>query len=385
VKIILLLLIPILGFSKTIELEFPELEHRVLVALPDDYNPAKKYPAILYYHGTNSKPDTDFILTQVDSREWIVVGMTYQQQGRFTLTPENLGKELSLLQSVRKHLEVKYNFDQNRCYIAGFSKGGWMTDMMLQMEPNLAGGVILGAGHMHELKSHRIAVPRKKTKRNVFIGIGRLDGNYPFGIKAVMYHRGKGSHTTFDPWHELKHELPRDGSTSLQQWFALQLYSAEKIQEVALREMQSELNDASELGGYEQWMRLRQLESYPYSQILGDDWKKNLNAKKLLLEEVNPVKTEAAFLSRHQKLLLREVREPSVKSFEAIRKEYQSLIEKAPSTKQADLARHDLKRIEELLVLFKKQQQARAVDTPNEITPDEPENKRRIPMNPLVK
>lgn len=371
--------------AKTVELSFPGLKHRVLIALPDNYNPQKKYPAVFYYHGTNGVPNTSFVLEHVDSREWIVVGMAYQQLGRFTLTPENLGKELSLLQSVRRHLELKYSLDQNKCYITGFSKGGWMTDMLLQLEPNLAGGAILGAGHMHNLKNLKIAVPKKRTKRNVYIGVGRMDGNYPMGLAAVIFHRGRGAYTTFDPWYGLGHQLPREGSTALQQWFALQLYASKDIKEIALAEMQGELKAAEKLDPYQQWALLRQLENFPYTQVLGEEWKKTLLEKKSALEAKPPVKIESGFLVQHQKLLVREVRAPSLKTFESLAKDYLALIKKAPATKQAELARHDQKRVSELLVLFQEQAKEKAAEKKNGFDPVDQDTRRRIPRNPLVK
>ena len=374
-----------MGVAKTVELSFPGLEHRVLVELPDNHDPQKKYPAVFYYHGTNGQPNTSLLLQHVDRREWIVVGMSYYQRGRFTLSPENLGKELSLLQSVRKHLEAQYGFDQNRCYVTGFSKGGWMTDMLLQLEPNLAGGAILGAGHMHNLKSLKYRVPSKKRKQNVFIGVGRRDGNYPFGLAAVIFHRGKGARTTFDAWYNLAHQFPKNGSTALQQWFTSQLYSAEDLKEVAQQEMQGELEDALKLEAYPQWLQLRKLENYPYTQILGAEWKKGLAEKKSLLENKPPVKLERGFLANHQKLLLREVKSPSLKTFESLTQSYRDLIQKAPDAKQASVARHDQKRIEELLVLFKEQEETREEIRENEFKPNNPTNRRSFPGNPLVR
>ncbi len=371
--------------ARTVELTFPGLQHRVIVALPDNYDPQKRYPAVFYYHGTNGVPDTSLILGHVDSREWIVVGMAYHQLGRFTLSPENLGKELSLLQSVRKHLELKYNFDQNRCYITGFSKGGWMTNMLLQLEPNLAGGAILGAGHMHNLKNLKIKLPKNRAGQNVYLGVGRLDGNYPMSLAAVLFHRGRGSNTTFDPWYGVGHQFPREGSTALHQWFARQLYTDKEIKKVARDEMQDELAQVEDLAPYEQWLRVRQLENYPYTQVLGKEWNKTILEKKLALETKPAVKIEAGFLAQHQRLLVGEVQSPSLKTFQSLEDDYVKLIQKAPTTKQAELARHDQKRVRELLALFQEQAEAEAAEKEDVFDPVEPDTRRRILRNPLVR
>ena len=153
-----------------------------------------------------------------------------------------------------------------------------MADLLLQAEPDLAGGVILGAGHLYKAKPMGQTSRSKKTKgkgRPVFIGVGRLDGNYPFGLRAVLHHRSAGARTTFEAWRGLAHAFPQDGSTALQQWFCMRLYPELKLRPVAQKEMQSELDDALKLEPYTQWIRLSQLRDYPYSQILGEDWKTN--------------------------------------------------------------------------------------------------------------
>ncbi len=395
-RFLLLLLIPMVGSpltsAKTVELGFPDLAHRVKVTLPDDYDPAKKYPAVFYYHGTGGKPDTSLMRSHVDGREWIVVGMTYYQQGKFTYTPESLEKEITLLLSVMRNLAEKRGLDQKRCYVAGFSKGGWITDLLLQAEPSLAGGVILGAGHLYKAKPSGRAASRTRTQKPagkpVFIGVGRLDGNFPFGLRAVVYHRSRGAQTTFESWQRLAHSFPKDGSTALQQWFSMRAHPSAKLNPVAKKEMESELDDALKLGNYDQWMRLRQLKDYPYSQLLGDEWKRNLGDKIAALESVAPVKIEAGFLSRHRKLLLREIKESTVLGMAKINIGFQDLIQKAPNAKQAELARHDHQRVQQLYLQFKEQDANKSDAKPkadDPFAPKDPERKRRIPMNPLVR
>ena len=152
--------------------------------------------------------------------------------------------------------------------------------------------------------------------------------------------------------------------------------------------MQSELDDAVKLDDYAQWMRLRQLKDYPYSRILGDEWKKTLGGKIAALESAAPVKIEAGFLSRHRKLLLREIKEITVMGMAKINIGYQDLIQKAPNAKQTELARHDHQRVQQLYLQFKEQDANKSDATPKAdepFAPKDPERKRRIPMNPLVR
>jgi predicted esterase len=387
-RFLILLLFPVICSAKSVELGFPDLAYRVKVTLPDNHDPSKKYPAIFYYHGIGGKPDTSLMRGHVDGREWIVVGMTYYQQEGFSYTPEALKKERVLLQSVRRNLAEKRGLDQKRCYVAGFSKGGWMADLLLQAEPSLAGGVILGAGHLYKAGGNGRGGARKSEGRPVFVGVGRLDGNFPFALRAVVYHRSLGARTTFEAWHGLKHALPKDGSTALQQWFSMRVHPAAKLKSVARVEMLGELAASQLLDPYPQWMRLRQLRDYPYSRILGAPWKKSLDGKITALELVEPVKKEAGFLRRHRKLLIREIKEGTVIGMAKINIGYQELIGKASTAKQADLARHDHQRVQQLYLQFKEQDQKakpKPADPVAPLAPKDPERRRRIPGNPLVR
>lgn len=385
----LFLFLPVICSAKSVELGFPDLAYRIQVTLPDNHDPSKKYPAVFYYHGMGGKPDTSLMRGHVDGREWIVVGMTYFQQDGFSYTPEALKKERVLLKSVRMNLAEKRGLDQKRCYVAGFSKGGWMADLLLQAEPSLAGGVILGAGHLY--KAGGGSGGQKSKDRPVFIGVGRLDGNFPFALRAVVYHRALGAQTTFESWHGLRHALPKDGSTALQQWFSMRVHPAAKLRPVAGKEMLAELADAEKLDPYLQWIRLRQLRDYPYSPIFGESWQKRLDGKIAALESTAPVQTEAGFLKLHRKLLIREIKEATLIGMAKINIGYQELIRKAPNAKQAELARHDHQRTQQLYLQFKEQDaaaKARAkepVSPTAPLAPKDPERRRRIPGNPLVR
>lgn len=148
----LLLLLSLLAplHAKTVELRFPGLAYAIQLSLPENFDPSRKHPAILFYHGSNGRPDTQIIRRETGDKDWIVVGMTYFEQGQLKLAPDNFKKEVTLYHSVRRYLLAKYALDPKRLYISGFSKGGWMSDLLLQQEATLAGGAILGAGHLHK-------------------------------------------------------------------------------------------------------------------------------------------------------------------------------------------------------------------------------------------
>ncbi|BDS05815.1 hypothetical protein NT6N_08550 [Oceaniferula spumae] len=385
-RFLFLLLLPVLCSAKTIELGFPDLAHRVKVQLPDEYDASKKYPALFYYHGGGGNPDTSLMRHHVDGREWIVVGMTYYQQGRLQGTKVELEKELTLFRSVRRHLADKYNMDQKRCYVAGFSKGGYMSDFLLQAVPDLAGGAIMGAGHLYKVNPGNTR--KFSRKKPVFIGVGRLDGGYYFSLRAVVFYRNLGASTTFDVWHDIAHSMPKDGSTALQQWLVLQTTSRTKVAPVAQKEMEQEFQSAAKLDPFDRWIKLRQLRGYPYASLAGDAFEKKLASEIETLEKNPAVAPEASILNRHHKILFQEISDSSLENLKKANAAYLELLNQAASSKQAELVKGDYQRTRQMIEQYKKPEPDGDKGDNDPFAPNkpkDPENKRRIPRNPLVK
>lgn len=371
--------------AKVVELGFPELQYRVKVSLPEGHDASQKYPVLLYYHGTGGKPDTSLMRHHTGDRRWIVVGMTYYQLGKFTMTRETMAKEMTLLRSVKRHLQTKYGMDPSRCYVAGFSKGGWMADMFLQADSSLAGGVILGAGHLH--KYHKTPVKYRKRKP-VFIGVGRLDGNYPFALKGILHHRKVGAHTTLEAWPDIGHSFPRDGSEALTQWLALRSLTKPALNQAAKGETRKSYQDALEKSSVEQWRELKRIRDLPYAKLMGEEWNKTLAEQIKKLEASHPVKQEAMVLAKHRRLLYQEITDQSLQGLVKVHAGYQQLADKFSNTEQAKLAQHDQKRTATLIKHFQEQKkiaEEKKGDPFQPIKPKDPERKRRIPRNPLVR
>ncbi|MDB4288252.1 hypothetical protein N9969_01195 [Akkermansiaceae bacterium] len=361
--------------ARTIELRFPDLAFPVQVSLPDNFDPAKKHPAILYYHGTNGRPDTKLMRRETGQNDWIVVGMSYFQKGQLKLAPESFKKEITLYHSVRQYLLGKYALDPKRLYVSGFSKGGWMTDLLLQQEKTLAGGAILGAGHLHKAARPQT---RYSFKKPIFIGVGRLDGNYPFALKALLHHRSLGGAPIMETWSNLAHEYPQDGATGLRQWLAIQGNSSSN----AKKEMVTAISVGKSLTPLGQWNQLRHLKELPYAKIFGES---EIDAWIAALEKDEFIQKEAAALKEHRRILAKEVTGTSLKSLQAVNFSYLDLADRFKKTQQSKLLLHDHERTSTLLKHFVEQEKM----TPNRPapidTPESPASERRIPGNPLIR
>ena len=377
---------------KRLELGFPQLKERVQVVLPENYSADKKWPAIFYYHGTGGKPTTELMQAHTMNKDWIVVGMTYIKQGKLDASFKAIDEEYVVFASARRHLATKWNLDPKRCYIAGFSKGGWMSGFMLQRDSSLAGAIILGAGHRFDIKK-----PTKfRSPKSLFVGIGRSDEVYPFALRALVHYRPLGARTTFETWHDLGHSFPPDGSQALRQWLALEAHPKTNQMIAAESWVRTRIDEIKGLPNpVNQWVAYRDLEETPYLKLLGDEGKSKVQALIAKLEKGGRVAAEVKALNEHRVLLRKELNGHTIPLCQQLAGGYLKLSESHPGTRQAVFALGDHARMKKLALHFKeqvkieKQKQAEAKNLvppkkPVDPFPTPPENRPRIPRNPLI-
>lgn len=374
-----------------LELGYPQLKERVEVYFPENHDPSRKWPAIFYYHGTNGSPDTRLIRHHTRDRNWFVIAMGYVQRGKFTYTKETLADELQILHSTRHHLVSKYGVDPKRTYVGGFSKGGWMADLMLQTDRTLAGAVILGAGHLHKASSNPARFPRSTA---VFVGVGREDGNYPFGLRAITFYRGLGASTTFETWDGLGHAFPREGSTALTQWLAIHGDPGAGHKAAAKEWVATRLAEIDAIPDpANRWAALRAAETTPYATI-DPATKAMLSNQRTALERTAVVSREAKLLAAHRKLLVTEIKDPGRDDYVKLAAAYKQLHDDNPTTRQGTIAMADHERVTQLLKHFEEQDKIKKeveepFGTPGKDAPFDPgkapDPRPRIPMNPLIR
>lgn len=366
------------SYGEDFTLQVEGVRQEILVTLPDNHDSSRTWPAVLHYHGTGGRPNTDLIRSHTGRKDWIVVGMGYVREGQFQLTPEGLDAEIRVLEEVRAQLQTRINLDPSRTYVSGFSKGGWVSGLLLQKERSLAGAVILGAGHLHQLQTPS---PPFANKKAVFIGVGRYDGNYPLSLKAAVFFRGLGANSVMEAWQGIGHRFPREGSKGLKEWFALQVGNGPLE-----NEMEKELNQilASE-DKFQKWWALLEFAQRPAILAL-PGWPEKVDSYRLELEKSPELAREVRILKESRRLLAKELTKKTLADFEAIAAGYARIVEHAGNSPQRETAAQDEKRFGEILELAraqiskeKRERQRREV----EIKPET--EKRRIPRNPLVR
>ena len=381
---------------KRLELGFPQLAERVQVVLPGNYSPDRKWPAIFYYHGTGGRPTTELIQAHTQDQDWIVVGMTYTQEGNLPATAEYIEKEFRIFSSTRRHLAAKWNLDPRRCYVAGFSKGGWMAGFLLQHDPGLAGAVILGAGHQFLIRK-----PAKfRGPQSLFVGIGRQDETYPFALRALVHYRPLGARTTFETWHGLGHRFPENGSSALRQWLEIEANPKGDHQIAAEEWVNRRIDEIKGMPNLvDQWVAFRDLEKAPYLRALGEEAEARVRSLVTKLEKGGRVAAEGKAQAAHRLLLREEAKGHTIPLCQRLAGDYLALSEAHRGTRQAEIALGDHERMKKLALHFKEQlrimkekeaeaQKKKDLIPPEGKNPDPfkraPDNRPRIPRNPLV-
>ena len=365
--------------AKDLSLKIPDLPHEILISLPENFDPAKKHPTLFYYHGTSGRPTTSLMRSHAGSDDWIIVGMTYRESGQFQLTPESFAAERKIYHTVRKLVVTKHAGDPSRLYSAGFSKGGWHTNLLLQAEPTLAGGIILGAGHFHIAPG---AMKKYPSPKPVHIGIGRKDGNYPLALKALLHHRQLNGKVTFEVWPTLGHSYPKDGSESIKQWLALQSQPLKALSSIAAQTLPEMLDDAKSLAPLEQWDRLREIKDMPYFELTPKPWQEKFKQSLAALEATPAIATEAMLLAKHRRLLHKEITNKTLSSLKEVSFGFLELSGKYPNSRQGKLLEEDFKRTDAMLKTIKvtPAQKPRPTTVPTGPVPE-----RNIPGNPLIR
>lgn len=366
-------------FAEETRIRIEGVEDEVVVSLPGNYVPGKTYPAVFYYHGTNGRPTTGLIRSHTGDRDWIVVGMAYAKRGVFELTPAGMGAEEAIFHQVRARLMGECGLDPARLYVSGFSKGGWMSGLLLQKEKSIAGAAILGAGHTHQLE----ATPAKlRMDTPVFVGVGRQDNNYLFGLKARHFFGGLGAQVEMEAWPRLGHEFPAAGSVGLTEWFALRndVTPDEKALEDELQEIQGRKQT------YERWWGLVEFRERPFVRAV-DGLLERVDAARVELEgNHESIAREHRILQLSRQSLAKELEPKTLPVLEEIVRGHATIMESGGDSPQVEVATLDFQRTSAILEAAREQfAAADAKRKEGEVGGGFSNGRRRVPANPLVR
>ena len=204
------------------------METPLKVFVPTDYDAGRSWPLIYLFHGTGGRASTGLMQRYTEGKGFILVGVPYAVPGQGSLSREGVLKEIQRIGRVRGLLDDSLNLD-DRTYVGGFSKGGWMADLLAtEGFSTLAGALILGAGRIPADVGRALdrATSKDSEPLSIYIGIGQLDTNHPYSRRAAVHYEARGCDMILEEYLAKAHQPGEQDSVYLTQWLRLQIADA---------------------------------------------------------------------------------------------------------------------------------------------------------------
>ena len=320
--------------AEWIELPWLALGATLPIWKPDDFDAAKKYPAIVYYHGDAAPPDARFIHGVTGGKNFILVGMAYRGgQG-----DKEIADGLGFLKALKKSLEGSLAVDPARIYVGGSGNGADHSAMLLDRDRELAGGFILGGG----LLEKRSSAPKFAGGVPIYIGCGRFDTSYAPSLGALVYFRKLGAKVTLETLPEATDTAPE----GLRQWLRIEASaSAAAVEAESWIEERLAVIEKNP-DPVERWYAYEDFLTMPYSSLFETDVVKNRIPA--LLQ--NPsVAAEKKWRDESRAILARESGDRLLSTMQNALRSHQQLSLKAQGTRASRDALEDVKRITKVI------------------------------------
>lgn len=205
--------------------------------VPEDYVEARDWPLLYVFHGTGGRASTRMFQEYTGGRGYVIIAAPYAMPGEGSLSREGVLSEIRRIQAVREALGRSLRLD-GRVFVGGFSKGGWMSDLLIKEGfPGLSGGLILGAGRIPVDVGRALDRPSPKTENgnsrtHVYVGIGQLDTNHVYSFRAEQHYRGLTDHEVILEEYWAKAHRPGEAACLfLHQWLRLRAVASVTAEE----------------------------------------------------------------------------------------------------------------------------------------------------------
>ncbi|NNE92467.1 MAG: hypothetical protein HKN23_12535 [Verrucomicrobiales bacterium] len=329
------------------KLQTSHFEKPLHVWVPENYDAAKPHPTLFYYHGTSGQPTIEYLRLYTKGKDWVLIGMTYIEPGQYQFSAENLERDIKILHEVRETVAQSVNLDPKRIFVSGFSKGGWVTALILEKDPKVAGGMILGAGIFEPTTG---AHPKK-----IYIGIGEDDPNLAMSIAAKnAFSKNRASEVTFEIWPGIGHKFPLLGiepsSDSMKQWLRVQAGIANQSDAIDwMEDTLAETKKSPDLSAFEKLETIESMQASPYAALLDKEGKETL-ADALAEFRADPrTEREQEARAQFKKILAYESKDRFVSTIAECAAQYHKIAEAFPKTKYGRLAGKAVERISGIL------------------------------------
>ena len=316
--------------AEWIELPWPALGATLPIWKPDDFNAAKKHPAIIYYHGDAVPPDARFVHGMTGGEDFVLVGMAY----RGGESDQAIADGLGFLKAIRTTLTGSLAVDPARIYVGGSGNGAAHAAMLLDRDRSLAGGFILSGG----LLEKRAAAPKFSRALPIHIASGRFDVSYAPSLGALVYFRKLGAKVTLETLADGTDGQPE----GLRQWLRIER-SASEAKVEADGWMAKRLSEIEALPEpVARWHAYEDLLTMPFAERYGAAAVKEKIAA--LLKEP-AVAAEKKWRDESRAILARESGDRLLATMQNALRGHQQLAQKAAGTRAGRDALEDAKRV----------------------------------------
>lgn len=331
--------------AEWITLPWPAINANLPIWRPDDFNPERKYPAIVWYGPKGENPDASWIHEMTGGSDFILVGMGYRQVPDSEFGETEIADALGLLKALKQTLVGSLSVDPDRIHVGGFGRGAKHSAILLDRDRELAGGLICATG----LFEKRRAVMKFTEPIPIYIGCGRLDANYPQTLGAAVYFKQSGAETTIEVWPDIKHEHPDSAPEGMRQWLLVQAGHADLKKEATYWITACLLGMEEIENPVAQWLAYDEFLALPFVEHFGAQAKQTAETKIAGLMKNPAVAKEAEWRDKSRKMLVLESRDRLLKTLRTASAGHAMIAEQATGTHAAELATHDLARTRELL------------------------------------
>ncbi|MEM6909954.1 MAG: hypothetical protein AAF555_00075 [Verrucomicrobiota bacterium] len=332
-------------------LELPGWVDPIVIELPENYDPAKKWPLLYSWHGPVGGPQNKVVKEASRHRDWILVALAYTKKELLGVHDvSEIQQEIAVWQENRPEIEKRFSVDPGRIFVSGYYTGSWVAAMAMSEVPELAGCLMIGAGFLD-----RHALPKASLVRGkpIYIGVGSTYENHLPSFRAKERFQAAGAQVIWDPWDFHYKEVPRREEEiaekpAMRQW--MRLVSGEEDPE-ALREEaanwgRTRLEEISALEDVaERIRRLKRFREQPFARLFGAPLERSIEGRLRALGNSDRGARELRAWDEYERLLQAELRDRSRAASEDYLARYTRLTQEMTGSPVAIFAEAERKRI----------------------------------------
>ncbi len=323
----------------------------VIVQVPENYDPAEKWPVLFYWHGPTGGPTTRVVFPACERKDWIIVGMAYTSRGLLGIEEERIADEIGGYRRARPIIERRFSVDPDKVFAGGYFTGGWVAAELLSRDPSLAGILLIGSGFLD-----RQALPVRSVVQGkpVYVGVGSVYANHLMALRAAERFRAEGARVTWEAWDFLGRAAPKDFGEhpGMRQWMRLHsgLGDPDAMRAQAKQWGQSRLGEIEKMPvAGERFLALQRFRELPFLQLFGKSAVASVDRKiRELAAQPEGIEEGVAWV-KYQGLLRAELRDRRSEVLRGYLRAYRELLEKHPDTQTAKMAKAEANRLSALV------------------------------------